>query len=115
MILEALKRILPKWTLFNIIITAISVVSAIIIYLTQTLLPSGPNILQFTIISLLNMIFVIYWSFWIILVAPPVILGLYFSKKNKEYYILAVQNFFALMVLFALKVAFNFNLAPLLG
>jgi len=85
-----LKRILPRWTLFNLIVTAISVVSAFIIYLTQNVLPPGLDLLQ-------------------------IVAGLYFSKENQGYYILAVQNVIAVVVLYALKIAFNFDLTPIIG
>ena len=110
-----LKRILPRWTLFNLIITAISVVSAFIIYLTQNVLPPGLDLLQLTVVALLNMIFILYWSLWFIFAVPPIVAGLYFSKENQEYYILAVQNVIAVVVLYALKIAFNFDLTPIIG
>ena len=110
-----IKRILPKWTLFNLIVTAISIVSAVIIYLTKNLLPSGLDVLQLTVVALLNMIFILYWSLWYIFVVPPIVAGLYFSRENQGYYILAVQNVIAVVVLYALKIAFNFDLTPIIG
>ncbi len=41
-----IKRILPRWTLLNLVITAISVFSAFLIYLTQNVLPPGLDLLQ---------------------------------------------------------------------
>ena len=110
-----IKRILPRWTQLNLIITAISVVSAIIIYLTQNVLPAGLDLLQLTVVALLNMIFILYWSLWYIIAVPPIIAGLYFSKENQGYYILAVQNVIAVVVLYALKAAFKFDLTPIIG
>lgn len=110
-----LKRILPRWTQFNIIVTAISIVSAGIIYVTRNVLPQGLDILQLTVVGLLNMIFIIYWTLWFIFAAPPIAIGLYFRKENEGYYILAVQNLIAILVLYAIKVIFNFDLTPILG
>jgi len=110
-----IKRILPRWTQFNLIITAISVVSAIIVYLTQNVLPSGLDLLQLTVVAFLNMIFLLYWALWYLIAVPPIVAGLYFSKENQGYYILAVQNVIAVVVLYALKVAFKFDLTPIIG
>jgi hypothetical protein len=110
-----IKRILPRWTQLNLIITAISVVSAVIVYLTQNVLPAGLDLLQLTVVALLNMIFLLYWSLWYIIAVPPIVAGLYFSKENQGYYILAVQNVIAVAVLYALKVAFRFDLTPIIG
>ena len=110
-----IKRILPRWTQLNLIITAISVVSAVIVYLTQNVLPAGLDLLQLTVVALLNMIFLLYWSLWYIIAVPPIVAGLYFSKENQGYYILAVQNVIAVLVLYALKVAFRFDLTPIIG
>jgi len=110
-----IKRILPRWTQFNLIITAISVVSAIIVYLTQNELPSGLDLLQLTVVAFLNMIFLLYWALWYLIAVPPIVAGLYFSKENQGYYILAVQNVIAVVVLYALKVAFKFDLTPIIG
>jgi hypothetical protein len=110
-----LKRILPRWTLLNIIVTAISIVSAVIIYLTQNVLPQGLDILQLTVVGLLNMIFILYWSLWYIFAVPPIVIGLYFREENEGYYILAVQNLIAVAILYAIKIAFNFDLTPIIG
>ena len=110
-----IKRILPRWTQLNLIITAISVVSAVIVYLTQNVLPAGLDLLQLTVVALLNMIFLLYWSLWYVIAVPPIVAGLYFSKENQGYYILAVQNVIAVVVLYALKVAFRFDLTPIIG
>jgi hypothetical protein len=110
-----IKRILPRWTQLNLIITAISVVSAVIVYLTQNVLPAGLDLLQLTVVALLNMIFLLYWSLWYIIAVPPIVAGLYFSKENQGYYILAVQNVIAVVILYALKVAFRFDLTPIIG
>lgn len=110
-----IKRILPRWTQLNLIITAMSVVSAITIYLTQNVLPAGLDLLQLTVVAFLNMVFLLYWSLWYIIAVPPIVAGLYFSKENQGYYILAVQNVIAVVVLYALKVAFRFDLTPIIG
>ena len=110
-----LKRILPKWTLFNIIVTAISIVSSVIVYLTQNVLPEGLDLLQLTVVGMLNMIFILYWSLWFIFAVPPIAIGLYFRKENEGYYILAVQNLIAVVVLYAIKIVFNFDLTPIIG
>ena len=110
-----IKRILPRWTQLNLIITAISVVSAVIVYLTQNVLPAGLDLLQLTVVAFLNMIFLLYWALWYIIAVPPIIAGLYFSKENQGYYILAVQNVIAVVVLYALKIAFRFDLTPIIG
>ena len=110
-----IKRILPRWTQFNLIITAMSVVSAIIVYLTQNVLPAGLDLLQLTVVAFLNMVFLLYWALWYIIAVPPIVAGLYFSKENQGYYILAVQNVIAVVVLYALKIAFRFDLTPIIG
>jgi hypothetical protein len=112
---DLLKRILPKWTLFNIIVTAISIVSSVIVYLTQNLLPEGLDLLQLTVVGLLNMIFILYWPMWFIFAVPPIALGLYFRNENEGYYILAVQNLIAVIILYAIKIIFNFDLTPIIG
>ncbi len=110
-----LKRILPRWTQFNIIVTGVSIISAVIIYVTQNVLPSGLDLLQLTVVGLLNMIFILYWTLWFIFAVPPIVIGLYFREENEGYYILAVQNLIAVVVLYAIKIAFNFDLTPILG
>jgi hypothetical protein len=110
-----IKRILPRWTQFNLIITAMSVVSAITVYLTQNVLPAGLDLLQLTVVAFLNMVFLLYWALWYIIAVPPIVAGLYFSKENQGYYILAVQNVIAVVVLYALKIAFRFDLTPIIG
>lgn len=110
-----IKRVLPRWTQFNLIITGISIVSAVIIYLTQNVLPPDLDLLQLTVVGVLNMIFILYWSLWFIIAVPPIIAGLYFRKEHQGYYILAVQNVIAIVVLYALKVVFGFDLTPIIG
>ncbi len=110
-----IKRILPRWTQLNLIITAMSVVSAITIYLTQNVLPAGLDLLQLTVVAFLNMVFLLYWALWWIIAVPPIVAGLYFSKEDQGYYILAVQNVISVVVLYALKIAFKFDLTPITG
>jgi hypothetical protein len=110
-----LKRILPRWTLLNIIITAISIVSATIIYLTRNVLPQGLDVLQLTVVGLLNMVFILYWSLWFIFAVPPIVIGLYFREENEGYYILAVQNLIAVLILYTIKILFSFDLSPIIG
>ena len=107
------KRILPGWTLLNLVLTVISVVSAIILYVTQTLFPSTQGLLEFTVISFVNAVFVAYWTFWFILTVPPIIGALYFSRTEPDYYRFAVQNVAAVVILYILKFAFNFNILDL--
>jgi hypothetical protein len=78
-------------------------------------LPQGLDILQLTVVGLLNMIFILYWSLWYIFAVPPIIIGLYFRLDNEGYYILAVQNLIAVAVLYAIKIVFNFDLSPIIG
>lgn len=107
------KRLLPHWTLLNIILTALSVVSALILYLTNTLFPSTQSLLEFTLVSFVNAVFILYWTFWFILVVPPIIGGLYFSRTDPEYYRFAFTNFLAVVVLFIVKLLFNFDILSL--
>lgn len=107
------KRILPGWTLLNLVLTVFSVVSAIILYVTQTLFPSTQGLLEFTVISFVNAVFVAYWTFWFILTVPPIIGALYFSRTEPDYYRFAVQNVAAVVILYILKFAFNFNILDL--
>ena len=104
------KRVLPGWTLLNLVLTVISIVSAIILYITNTLFPSTQGILQFTVVSLVNTVFVVYWTFWFILTGPPILGALYFSRTEPDYYRFAVQNIAAVIVLFIVKLIFIFDL-----
>ena len=112
--LQALfKRIIPGWTLLNLILTLISIISAIILYLTNTLYPSSQSLLEFTLISLVNTVFLVYWTFWFILAIPPIVGALYFSRTEPDYYRFAVQNVAAVVVLYLVKILFNFDLIGL--
>lgn len=110
-----IMRILPKWTLLNLVVTGISIVSAVIIYFTQNVLPQGLDILQLTVVGILNIIFILYWSLWFIFAVPPIAIGLYFRNENEGYYILAVQNLIAVVILYGIKIVFNFDLSPIVG
>lgn len=94
----------------NLVLTVLSIVSAIILYITNNLFPSTQGILQFTVVSLVNTVFVVYWTFWFILAGPPILGALYFSLSEPEYYRFAVQNVAAIIVLFIMKLVFNFDL-----
>jgi len=107
------KRILPGWTLINLILTILSVVSAIILYVTQTLYPSTQGLLQFTVISLVNAVFIFYWTFWFILTIPPIAGALYLSRTEPDYYRFAVQNVAAVVILYLVKLIFNFDILTL--
>ena len=104
------KRVLPKWTLINLLLTIISVISAIILYITDTLYPSTQGILEFTLISLVNTLFIVYWTFWFILAIPPILGALYFSRTEPDYYRFAVQNVASIVILYLVKLIFNFNI-----
>ena len=107
------KRILPGWTLLNLILAVVSVISAIILYLTNTLFPSSQSILEFTLVSFANTIFLIYWTFWFFLAGPPIIGALYLSRTEPDYYRFAVQNVVAVVVLYIVKILFNFDIIGL--
>ena len=107
------KRILPGWTLLNLILTVLSIVSAVILYVTQTLFPSTQGLLEFTVVSLVNAIFIFYWTFWFILTVPPIAGALYLSRKEPDYYRFAVQNVAAVVVLYLVKLVFDFNILEL--
>ena len=107
------KKILPGWTLLNIILTLISIISAVILYLTNTLFPSSQSLLEFTLISLVNTVFLVYWTFWFILAVPPIVGALYLSRIEPDYYRFAVQNVVAVVVLYIMKILFNFDLIGL--
>jgi signal transduction histidine kinase len=107
------KRVLPGWTLLNLILTLISIISAVILYLTNTLFPSSQSLLEFTLISLINTVFLVYWTFWFILAIPPIIGGLYFSRTEPDYYRYAVQNVAAVVVLYIVKILYNFDIIGL--
>jgi len=104
------RRILPAWTLLNLILTVLSIVSAIILYVTQTLFPSTQGLLEFTVVSLVNAIFIFYWTFWFILTVPPIAGALYLSRTEPDYYRFAVQNVAAVVVLYIVKFVFNFDI-----
>ncbi len=104
------RRLLPGWTLLNLVLTVMSVVSAIILYLTKTLFPSTQELLQFTVVSFVNALFLFYWTFWIFLAVPPIIGALYISRTEPDYYKFAVQNIIAVIVLFIVKLVFNFDI-----
>jgi hypothetical protein len=109
------KRFLPGWTLLNLVLTVISVVSAIILYITKNLFPSTQGILQFTVVSLVNTVFIVYWTFWFILAGPPILGALYFSRTESDYYRYAVQNVAAIIILFIVKIIFNFDILTMAG
>ena len=94
----------------NLILTVISVVSAIILYVTQTLFPSTQGLLQFTVISLVNAVFLVYWTFWFVLTIPPIAGALYLSRKEPDFYRYAVQNVAAVVILYLVKLVFNFDI-----
>ncbi len=102
-------RVLPHWTLINLCLTGLSIVSAAILYITKTLLPVTENILQFTVVSLINMVFLLYWSLWFVTAAPPILGSLYLSQEDPEYYRYAVQNVAAVVVLYVLKILLRFD------
>ena len=112
--LGLLKKILPGWTLFNIIITIVSMISAIILYITKTILPNSASLLEFTLITLVNMVFIIYWTFWFVLTIPPIVGALYLSRTEPDYYRYAVQNIAAVIVLYLMKLIFNFDILTMI-
>jgi hypothetical protein len=112
-ILGLFKRMIPGWTLLNLVLTVISVVSAIILYLTNTLFPSTQELLQFTVISIVNAVFLVFWTFWYLIVVPPVIGALYFSRTEPDYYRFAVQNVVAVVILYLIKIIFHFDILAL--
>ena len=87
-----------------------SIVSAIILFVTQTLFPSTQGLLEFTVVSLVNAIFIFYWTFWFILTVPPIAGALYLSRTEPDYYRFAVQNVAAVVVLYIVKFVFNFDI-----
>ena len=102
-------RVLPHWTLMNLCLTALSIVSVAILFLTKTLLPMTESILEFTVVSLINMVFLLYWSLWFVTAAPPILGSLYLSRKDPNYYRYAVQNAAAVVVLYVLKILMRFD------
>ena len=114
-ILGLFKRVIPGWTLLNLVLTVVSVISAIILYLTNSLFPSTQELLQFTVISIVNAVFLIYWTFWYIIVVPPIVGALYFSRTEPDYYRYAVQCVVAVVILFIVKIVFNFDILTLAG
>jgi len=62
------------------------------------------------VISLVNVVFVFYWTFWVILTVPPIAGALYLSRKEPDYYRFAVQNVAAVVVLYLVKLIFNFDI-----
>ncbi|MBN2335945.1 hypothetical protein JXL21_10345 [Candidatus Bathyarchaeota archaeon] len=108
-------RVLPYWTLLNLGLTGVSVVSAVILLVTETLLPVTESILQLTVVSLINMVFLLYWSLWFVTAAPPILGSLYLSRENPDYYRYAVQNTAAVLVLYALKIVFRFVIFTVVG
>ncbi len=104
------KRIIPSWTLLNLALTLISVISAVILYVTNTVYPQSQNLLEFTLVSLVNTLFLIYWTFWFVLAIPPIIGALYCSRTEPDYYRFAVQNVAAVVVLYIVKILFNFDI-----
>ena len=112
-LLGLFKRVIPGWTLLNLILTVVSIISAIILYLTNNLFPSTQELLQFTVISIVNTVFLVWWAFWYILVIPPIAGALYFSRTEPDYYKFAVQNVAAVMILYILKIIFHFDILAL--
>jgi len=109
-IIEIFKKTVPYWTLLNLILSVVSLLSGAILYVTNTLFPSTQSILQFTIVSILNTFFIVFWTFWFILVIPPIIGSLYLSRTEPDYYKYAVQNVIAVVILFIVKLVFGFNI-----
>jgi len=107
------KRLIPGWTLLILFLTVLSVVSAVILYITRTLFPATQGILQFTVVSLVNTLFVVYWTFWFVLATPPIVGALYFSRTEPDYYRYAVQCVAAVVILFIVKIVFNFDILTL--
>ncbi len=103
-------RVLPHWTLMNLCLTGLSIVSATILYVTKTLLPVTESILEFTVVSLINMVFLLYWSLWFITAAPPILGSLYLAREDPDYYRYAVQNAAAVVVLYVLKILLGFDI-----
>ena len=103
-------RVLPHWTLMNLCLTGLSIVSATILYVTKTLLPVTESILEFTVVSLINMIFLLYWSLWFVTAAPPILGSLYLAREDPDYYRYAVQNAAAVVVLYVLKILLGFDI-----
>lgn len=109
------KRLIPGWTLLVLSLTVLSIVSAAILYITKTLFPATQGILQFTVVSLVNTLFIVYWTFWFFLAAPPIVEALYFSRTEPDYYRYAVQNIAAVVILFLMKIIFNFDILTMAG
>jgi len=109
------KRLIPGWTLLILILTVLSAVSAIILYITKTLFPATQGLLEFTVVSLVNTVFIVYWTFWFVLAAPPIVGSLYFSRNEPDYYKYAVQCVAAVVILFIVKLVFNFDILTLAG
>ncbi|MCW4051149.1 MAG: hypothetical protein NWE89_15610 [Candidatus Bathyarchaeota archaeon] len=114
-LLEQLKKVLPYWTKLNLLLAAVSIVSAIILWISHSVYPVTEGLLGFTIISLINSLFLIYWTFWFILAVPPIVLGLYLSRIDDAYYSVAIQNVAAVVVLYIIKLMFGFDLLPYVG
>ena len=110
-----LARVIPHWTLLNLGLTGVSVVSAAILFFTKTLLPATESLLEFTVVSLINMVFLLYWSLWFVTAAPPIIVSLYLSREDPDYYRYAVQNAAAVLVLYVLKMLFGFDVLKVVG
>ena len=102
-------RVLPRWTLMNLCLTGLSIVSATILFVTKTLLPVTESILEFTVVSLINMVFLLYGSLWFVTAAPPILGSLYLSREDPNYYRYAVQNAAAVVVLYVLKMLMRFD------
>ena len=112
---ELFVRLLPYWTLVNLGLAAVSVVSAGILFLTREMYPVTESLLQFTLVSLMNVLFLFYWSLWFVVAVPPIIGGLYLSRENPDYYRFAFQNTVAVVVLYLIKILFGFDVMAIAG
>jgi hypothetical protein len=101
--------VLPHWTLMNLCLIGLSMVSAAILFVTKTLLPVTESILEFTVVSLINMVFLLYWSLWFVTAAPPILGSLYLSREDPDYYRYAVQNAAVVVMLYILKMLMRFD------
>jgi hypothetical protein len=111
---KLLLKTLQVFTQLNLLFGGISVVSAIITWLTLKMgLYQQVAFIPSTLRDVLFVIFVTYWEFWFILAVPPIIGYLRLSRKEPKYWGLTVTNIAPVLILFVIKMVYGFQVPGL--
>jgi hypothetical protein len=106
---ELLLRVLQAFTQINLLFGAVSVVSAVISWLTLGLgMYQQVSYIPAMIRDLLFTGFVSYWEFWFLLAGPPIIGYLKISREDPRYWGLTLTNLAPVLVLYVIKILYGF-------